>query len=195
MPRVTEKKSGLARFSDWYSRKRYGRSIEITGVLAHNPWNLIGWGALEFGYEHSGKLEERLKDLAATKVATKVGCQFCIDIGSALGREAGVTEQQLREFHSFRESTVFSPVERVVMEYAEAMTEEPVDVPDELVSRLHEHFDDAQIVELTAAIAIENFRSRFNNALDIRPANFSEGQFCPLPDRAAAQAQTERTTA
>jgi len=55
-------------------------------------------------------------------------------------------------------------------------------VPDELFARLREHFDEAQIVELTAAIAIENFRARFNNALGIGPSGFSEGMFCPVPE-------------
>ena len=71
------------------------------------------------------------------------------------------------------------------MEYAEEMSEANVDVSDELFARLREHFDDEQIVELTAAIAIENFRARFNNALDIAPAGFSEGRLCPLPERPA----------
>jgi hypothetical protein len=77
------------------------------------------------------------------------------------------------------------------MEYAEELTKEPVDVPEELFARLREHFDEGQIVELTAAIAIENFRARFNNALDIEPAGFSEGLYCPVPD-AIATAAVER---
>jgi hypothetical protein len=85
------------------------------------------------------------------------------------------------------------------MEYAEELTKEPVQVPDELFARLREHFDEEQIVELTAAIAIENFRSRFNNALEVEPAGFSEGLYCPMPEVAAkVTAEThseERTTA
>ncbi len=75
------------------------------------------------------------------------------------------------------------------MEYAEEITAEQVQVPDELFARLREHFDEAQIVELTAAIAIENFRARFNNALEIEPSGFSEGMFCPVPDAVAAAAR------
>ena len=202
MARVEQRNSRLARISDWYCRRTYGRSIETTGVLAHNPWNLIGYGTLEYGYEHSHKMNERLKLLAATKAATQVGCRFCIDIGTALGRKAGVTEEQIRDFHDYRESTAFSPEEKLVIEYAEEMTKTPVNVTDELVARLREHFDEAQIVELTTAIAIENLRARFNNALEIPPAGFSEGMSCPLPEDIAAArangaetAQPERTIA
>jgi AhpD family alkylhydroperoxidase len=185
MARVGTKRGPLVRIANWYTRRKYGREIGSTGAIAHTPWNMIGWGTLEFGYERSHKVDERLKALAATRAATVVGCQFCIDIGSAIGREAGVTEQQLRDFHVYRESPAFSPLERLVMEYAEQMSQAEVRVPDETFAALREHFDDAQIVELTAAIAIENFRARFNNALDIPPAGFSEGAFCPLPDTLA----------
>jgi alkylhydroperoxidase family enzyme len=63
------------------------------------------------------------------------------------------------------------------------MTRVPVDVPDELFARLREHFDDAQLVELTATIAQENFRARFNRPFEVGAAGFSEGAYCPLPQR------------
>jgi alkylhydroperoxidase family enzyme len=111
-----------------------------------------------------------------------------------------VSEEQLRGFHGYRTSPLFSDEEKLVMEYAEVLTEEPVEVTDELFGRLREHFDDGQIVELTAAIAIENFRARFNNALGVAPAGFSEGLYCPLPDQqrepaaAASNGQSEART-
>ena len=74
------------------------------------------------------------------------------------------------------------------MEYAEEMTRESVEIPEEMVARLRRHFDEAQIVDLTAAIAIENLRARFNDALGIPPAGFSEGAFCPMPVRAVTAA-------
>jgi 4-carboxymuconolactone decarboxylase len=128
-----------------------------------------------------------LKALAELKAATIVGCEFCIDIGSALGRQSGVTEDQIRDFHDYLESPAFSPVEKLVMRYAEEMSKTNVEVPEDLVVALREHFDDAQLVELTASIALENLRARFNNALDTAPSGFSEGVYCPLPDRRAAE--------
>jgi alkylhydroperoxidase family enzyme len=108
----------------------------------------------------------------------------------------GVTEEQLRTLHAYRDSPAFSPQERLVIEYAEAMCQTPVSIPDELFARLQEQFTDEQIIELTTAVAIENFRARFNTALGITPAGFTEGQYCVLPDAVAAQAQTaERTSA
>jgi AhpD family alkylhydroperoxidase len=188
MARVEEKTGPMVRASQLYAKVKYGRPITITPVIAHSRPTMIGWGAFEWWHEHAHRVDERLKDLAATRVATVVGCEFCIDIGSALGRKAGVTEEQLRAFHEYRTSPAFSDEERVVMEYAEELTKQQVQVPDELFARLREHFDEGQIVELTAAIAIENFRARFNNALDIEPSGFSEGMYCPVPAAAAAEA-------
>ena len=98
-----------------------------------------------------------------------------------------MTEEQLRSLHAYRESPAFSPLERLVLEYAEEMCQVPVVIPDELFARLREHFDEEQIVELTTAIAIENFRARFNDALGITPAGFSSGEYCAVPDAVAAQ--------
>lgn len=188
MARVEEKGGLMVRFAQSYSKLKYGRKITITPVIAHSRPTMIGWGAFEWWHEHAHRVDERLKDLAATRVATMVGCEFCIDIASSLGRKAGVTEAQLRDFHNYRTSPEFSDEERVVMEYAEELTRQQVEVPEELYGRLREHFDESQIVELTAAIAIENFRARFNNALAIEPAGFSEGLFCPVPEAIAAPA-------
>jgi 4-carboxymuconolactone decarboxylase len=190
MARVEEKKGLLVRISDWYTKRSYGRAVGTTKAIAHTPWNLIGWGALEYGHERSTKVEERLKALAATKAATVIGCQFCIDIGSALSRKAGITERQLRDFHNYRESDEFSRVEKLVMEYAEEMSKTHVQIPDDLFGSLREHFNDAQLVELTAAIAIENLRARFNDALEIPAAGFSEGAYCPVPERELAAVST-----
>jgi AhpD family alkylhydroperoxidase len=183
MARVEPKHNLMVRLADWYTRHQYGREMALTGVMARSTPNMLAWGMLEWWHERGHSVDEKLKALAATKAATRIGCEFCIDIGSHLGREAGVTEEQLRDFHTYRESGAFSPVEKLVMEYAEEMSKTHVEISDELFARLREHFEDQQLVELTAAIAIENFRARLNNALDIPPAGFSEGVYCPMPER------------
>jgi len=64
------------------------------------------------------------------------------------------------------------------------MTQAPVEVSDELFAALRQHFNEAQLVELTAAIAWENYRARFNHAFGVEAQGFSEGAYCPLPERA-----------
>ena len=63
------------------------------------------------------------------------------------------------------------------------MTQTPVDIADSLFAALKQHFTDSQMVEVTAAIAWENYRARFNHAMGIEAQGFSEGAFCPMPER------------
>lgn len=87
-------------------------------------------------------------------------------------------DQKVADLGGWRESKAFSDLERTALEYAERMTYTGQKVDDALFGRLKEHFSEPQIVELTAAIALENFRSKFNPALGVE----SQG-FCLLPGR------------
>ncbi len=83
----------------------------------------------------------------------------------------------------YKSSAAFSPLEKLVLGYAEAMTGTPVAVSDELFAALRQHFNEAQMVELTAAIAWENYRARFDHAFGIEAQGFSQGAYCALPER------------
>lgn len=72
-----------------------------------------------------------------------------------------------------------------MLDYAVAMTSTPVEVSQDLFDELRRHFNEAQMVELTSAIAWENYRARFNHAFGIESQGFSEGAFCPMPERGA----------
>ena len=83
----------------------------------------------------------------------------------------------------YRESDAFTEVEKVILDLAVAMTRTPADVPEELFRRLQHHFTAPEIVELTTAVALENFRARFNRPFAVEAVGFSQGAFCPLPER------------
>lgn len=85
-------------------------------------------------------------------------------------------------------SAVFSESEKLVLEYADAMTETPVEVSEALFAKLRAIFTDAQLVELTATIAWENFRARFDHAFGVQAEGFSEASFCAVPVRKAFSA-------
>lgn len=112
-----------------------------------------------------------------------------MDIGSAVGRAAGVTEEQLRELPRHRGSDAFTAVEKAALDYATAMTTTPVEVPEALFAALRQSFDAEQMIELTASIAWENYRARFDHALGIEAQGYSEGAFCVLPERPPAATQ------
>jgi alkylhydroperoxidase family enzyme len=85
---------------------------------------------------------------------------------------------KLAEVTDWRDSKLFSEAERLALEYAERITYTDRQVDDALVDRLKKHYSDAQIVELTAAIAMENFRSKFNPPLGIEAQGF-----CMIPTK------------
>ena len=91
----------------------------------------------------------------------------------------------MRDLPVYRDSREFSPLEKLVLDYTTEMTKTPVDVPDRLFAALRAEFNEAQLVELTAAIAWENYRARFDHAFGIEAQGFSEGAYCVLPERAA----------
>ena len=88
---------------------------------------------------------------------------------------------------NYRNSAQFSETERLVLEYADAMTQTPVEVADALFAKLRQKFSDAQLVELTATLAWENYRARFDHALGVEAEGFTKGNYCALPARAARQ--------
>jgi alkylhydroperoxidase family enzyme len=99
-----------------------------------------------------------------------------VDINSAVGRQQGITDAQLADLSSFARSPNFDERERAVLRYTEGMSGTPADVADAEFEDLKRYFTSAQIVELTAMIAFENLRARFNRALHVE----SDG-FCELP--------------
>ena len=90
--------------------------------------------------------------------------------------QTGASEDKIRQLPAWRDSALFSPLERDALDYAEKITITGEQVTDELFARLRSHFSEGQIVELTAAVALENFRSKFNPALGIEAQGF-----CVLP--------------
>ncbi|MBA2763180.1 MAG: carboxymuconolactone decarboxylase family protein [Thermoleophilaceae bacterium] len=177
--------SAIAKIATWYSQKRFGQNLAPVDVTAASPRILIGYGVFETALESARQMDESLKHLAAMKTAAMVGCEWCIDFGSMLHHKKGLPADQLMALPTFRESDVFNDDEKLVLEYAEALSRTPAEPADELLERLRARFDEAQIVELTATVAIENYRARFNHAFGLAPQGFAKGDACAVPERPA----------
>lgn len=162
--------------------------IEPLELYAHVPGLLRGYAKLEQATAQLARLDKRVKALAELKAATLTQCEYCIDLGSQVSRRWGLSDEELLALPTYRTSPLFSEVDKLVLDYAVGMSRTPVDVPDELFARLREHFDEDQIVELTHVVAIENLRGRFNLALGVGAAGFSEGMVCAVPAVADAVA-------
>ncbi len=180
--------TGLGRMSQsraaWFSRRRYGAVLDPAAALAHNL--RVGWSysLFELQVERWKRLDSGLKDLAVMAVAASIGCSWCMDFGywESTTRH-DVLAEKIRAIPDWQDSEVFTELERLVMLYAEAMTATPPLVTDDLVARLRRHLDEAQLVELTAIIAVENLRSRMNSALGLTAQGFKDRRELPAASR------------
>jgi AhpD family alkylhydroperoxidase len=182
--RAVERSSNpLVRYAFRESRRRYGKVPVPVAVTAHHPPLLAGYGVFELATERSHRVDDRLKELAVLKAAQLAGCEWCLDFGSALVRAQGISDDEMRALVDYQGSDLLGPDDKLVLDYAVAMSRTPVEVSDALFERLRARFDEGQLVELTSVIALENYRARFNWALGIQGEGFSEGAYCVAPQR------------
>ena len=166
------------------SRKMFGQVPEPVGVTWHNRKVLNFSFNLGRKAQKWDQCDENLKSFAHMATASLVGCSFCLDFGYFHAYNKGLDVNKAREVPRWRVSDVFTSLERAVMEYAEAMTQTPPAVTDELSGRLLKALGPAGLVELTAFIALANFMARSNVAMGIESQEFSAG--CDLKPLALA---------
>ena len=171
------------------SRRRYGVMITPGAAIGHNAQVSRSYGLFELMVERWHGLDHGLKDLAVMAAAARIGCAWCMDFGywESVTRHK-VPAQKIRAVPNWRDSDVYTELERLVMDYAEAMTATPPEVTDEQMERLGAHLSEAQLVELTAIVAVENLRSRINSALGLTAQGFKERCEIPAANGAAAGA-------
>ena len=99
-----------------------------------------------------------------------------------------MSQEKIEALPSYLTSLLFSEAEKLVLEYADAMTQTPVGVADALFAKLREKFTDAQLVELTATLAWENYRARFDHAFGVESEGFTQGSYCAWPVHSGSHA-------
>jgi alkylhydroperoxidase family enzyme len=155
------------------SKKMLGEVPEPLEVMWHNQPVLKAL----FGFSHKAArwdaCDSQLKTLAHMAAVAMVGCSFCLDLAYFQAHNEKLDLQKAREVPRWRESGVFTPLERDVLEYAEAMTETPPAVTDEMSASLLDQLGSAGLVELTAFIAAANLVSRQNVSLGIKGQGFA----------------------
>jgi alkylhydroperoxidase family enzyme len=160
-----------------------GAVPENVEVLWHSP--TVAQDNLEFG----GKVgawdaaDASLKSFAHMAVAAQVGCSWCLDIGYFQAQNENLDLAKASQVPRWREAAEFTPLEREVMEYAEAMTNTPPTVTDELYASLLDRLGPAAMVELTAFIAYANLATRANVANGVESQGFSNACEIPLATR------------
>lgn len=191
LPGVSDRDAGLsAKIAFFFTRRKLAQlaGLQTAGMLeplrmyAHIPKVLNAYGKLEQAESKLDILSPRQRALAELKAATTVRCEYCIDLGSQIARRWGITDGELLALADYRNASCFSDTDKLILEYATAISRTPVDVGDALFDALRAHFDTAQLVGLTHVITLENLRARFNIALGIGSSGFSADRVCALPD-------------
>lgn len=176
MPRIAPVTSPglLARIAYRTARRRFGAVPEPLTVWAHHRGVMLGVAGFEESVKRWNTLDKTCKSLAVLRSAQVIGCPWCIDFGSFLSKHDGVTPDQLRDLHRWRDSDAYTPEQRLCLEYAEAASRTPLEVTDELVESLRAALGEPAVVELAMMIAIENQRSRFNGGLGLVSQGFAK---------------------
>jgi AhpD family alkylhydroperoxidase len=194
MPRlqgVSDRAAGpAAKVAFFFTKRKLAQmtGLQTAGMLeplrmyAHIPRLLNAYGRLEQAESKLDILSPRHRALAELKAAMVVRCEYCIDLGSQIARQWGLTDDELLALSDYRDAPCFSKVDKLILDYATAISRTPVEVSDQLFDALRAHFDTAQLVGLTHVITLGNLRARFNVALGIGSSGFSGDRVCALPE-------------
>ena len=146
MARVKDISKGgslFARIGFLYSKWKFGRVPQPLRIAALHSKILKGYSLMEMAQEKAKRVSGAIKILDQVRVATIIGCPFWIDIGSAVSRELGITEEKLQELTNYENSSLFSSEEKAVLKYGDAMTSNPAEIPDEIFKQIKIYFDDS----------------------------------------------------
>ena len=159
----------------WNQKRKYGKALDAALLWARSPRLFLGVAAL-YGQidRHSSPIDPALRSLITVRVSQLNGCAFCVDLNSATLLKRGGSAEKALALRNWRNSDLFTPRERVVLDYAEAMTLSGAGVTDLHFEALRREFSDDSIIELTGLVAFQNLSSKFNAALDVPPQGFCE---------------------
>jgi alkylhydroperoxidase family enzyme len=150
-----------------FSKRMFGEVPEPVEVAWHHKPVLKFTFGIGQKTRKWDECDENLKSLAHMAVASLIGCSFCLDLGYFMAHNTGLDVAKAREVPRWRESDVFTELERNVMDYAEAMSQTPPTVTDEMSQRLLKALGAPALIELTAFTAVANYYARNNTALGV----------------------------
>src|SRR6266542_333691 len=124
---------------------------------------MTGMGRFNQAVRKGKTVDERTKNLVELKGAQMIGCEYCVDLGSQICRNYGLSDEELLALPRYQSSDLFADREKAALDYTVAVMRTPVEVTDELFARVHSYFDDRQLVEITALLTLLNL-DRLNAA-------------------------------
>ena len=142
-----------------------GKVLNLYGMLLHSPPVAEGWLAFLTAIRQKCKLSGRVRELVTMRIAVINGAEYEFRAHVPFALNEGITQAQI---DALRESRLdaFDERERTILAYCDSMTRE-IHVPDAVFQAVRPHFDERELVELTATIAAYNLVSRFLEALQV----------------------------
>jgi AhpD family alkylhydroperoxidase len=178
-----------------YAKRTFGELPDGAYVYFHHKPLLKAVMGFEGKAAKWDALDPTLKSYAQLVAAATIGCSWCLDFGYFKAHNDSLDLNKISQVPLWRDSDVFEPLERDVLEYAEAMTATPPTVTDTMVDKLLDQLGPAAVVELTQMIALENMRSRFNAAAGLQSQGYSDVCEIPMATPAARQPSAVRSQA
>ncbi|GAA2602890.1 carboxymuconolactone decarboxylase family protein [Actinomadura fulvescens] len=174
------------RLAAWFTRRKFGKELDPGRAMGHHLGVSTAYVTFEAQVLRWKALPHRLKDLACMAASVRIGCSWCVDYATWESNMHGMPLEKIEAVPHWRDSDLFADDERLVLEYAEAMTADPPEVTDELTEALRRYLTEKQLVELTMIVALENLRSRFNAAAGLTGQGFKDR--CEIPSDPGAAA-------
>ncbi|MCE0494783.1 carboxymuconolactone decarboxylase family protein [Vibrio salinus] len=161
----------------WLQKRHYGKVLNPAKLWGRKPalfWLVAGF----FGYldRKSSPIPDVLRSLICVRTSQLNVCAFCVDANGMKLAERCDSIEKIKALSDWQNSPLFTEREQAVLRYTEAMTITGQRVSDDMLTALHQWFDDDAIIELTALVAFQNLSAKFNTALDV-----PEQGFCSLP--------------
>lgn len=158
-------------------KKKMGTVPNIIATMANSP--AVAKAYLGFSQSLSiGSLSARLREQIALVVGETNGCGYCVAAHTALGKGAGLSEQETRDA---RRADATNDKERAALEFARKIVSERGHVSNDDVQKVRQAgYTDGEITEIVANVALNNFTNYFNHVAE------TEVDFPPAPELAAA---------
>lgn len=148
---------------------RGGRLINIYRLMLHSPALAAAWFELNQAVRYATEIDGRSRELVVMRVALLNGCDYVLRThASSYALKEGLTQAQIVGLADWRAAPLFSPEERSLLAYVDAMTRD-IEVPDAVFAELRKHYSERQAVELTMLVGAYNMLTRVLIALKIDP--------------------------
>lgn len=179
---LTPRTSLALRTATWWTRRKFGKTMEPVLALGHHPRLLRDYIGYQTKVVKWHEMDFAPKALAQMAAVAKIGCPWCLDFGYWISVQNGLSPEKVGNAPSWREhKELFTDVELLALELGETMSQTPPAVTDELVATLLDLIGEAAFVELTTVIATENARARLHITMGVPSQGYSEACAVPPP--------------